>query len=119
MQITKSKISDALLTLNDAFSQSWIVDSGASFHVTPITKCFTTFHASNDGHVYLGNNHACSIEGISTMHLIVDHTNELVLHDVRYVPSITKSLLSVIQMDMHGYSTLFEKGPWKLSTALG
>ena len=48
------------------------------------------------------------------MHLIVDGTNELVLHDVRYVPSIKKSLLSVGQMDMHGYSTLFEKGSWKL-----
>ena len=28
------------------------------------------------------------------MHLIVDDTNELALHDVRYVPSIKKSLLS-------------------------
>ena len=48
------------------------------------------------------------------MHLIVDGTNELVLHDVRYVPSIKKSLLSVGQMDMLEYSALFEKGSWKL-----
>ena len=45
---------------------------------------------------------------------MVDGINELVLHDLRYVPSIKKSLLSVGQMDMHGYSTLFEKGSWKL-----
>ena len=44
------------------------------------------------------------------MHLTVDGTNELVLHDVRYL----LGLLSVGQMDMHGYSTLFEKGSWKL-----
>ena len=37
------------------------------------------------------------------------------LHDVRYVPGIKKSLLSVGQMDTHGYSTLFEKGSWKLT----
>ncbi|KAH7288390.1 hypothetical protein KP509_31G025000 [Ceratopteris richardii] len=86
----------------------------ASFHVTPIKECFTTFHAGSHGHVYLGNNHACSIEGIGTVHLTVDGTNELVLHDVRYVRSIKKSLLFVGQMDMHGYSTLFEKGSWKL-----
>ena len=53
MQITKSELIDDLLTLNDALSQTWIVDSGASFHVTPIKECFTTFHASNHGHVYL------------------------------------------------------------------
>ena len=53
------------------------------------------------------------------MHLIVDGTNELVLHDVRYVPSIKKSLLFVGQMDMHGYSALFDKGSWKLIKGLG
>ena len=45
----------------------------------------------------------------------MDGTNDLVLHDVRYVPGIKKSLLSVGQMDAHGYSTLFEKGSWKLT----
>ncbi|KAH7302046.1 hypothetical protein KP509_23G053800 [Ceratopteris richardii] len=69
MQITKRDLIDALLTVNDALSQTWIVDSGASFHVTPIKECFTTFHAGSHGHVYLGNNHACSIEGIGTVHL--------------------------------------------------
>ena len=51
---------------NDVFSKTWIVDS---FHVTPIKECFTNFHEGSHGHVYLGNNHACSIEGIGTMHL--------------------------------------------------
>ena len=57
--------------------------------------------------------YAFSIGGIGIVHLTVDGTNELVLHDLRYVPSIKKSLLFVGQMDMHGYSTLFEKGSWK------
>ena len=110
MQIRKRDLIDALLTLNDALSQTWIVDSRAAFHVTPVTECFTTFHASSHGHVYVGNNHGCAIEGIATMNLTLYGTNELVLHDVRYL----LGLLSVGQMDMHGYSTLFEKGSWKL-----
>ena len=48
------------------------------------------------------------------VHLTVDGTSELVRHDVRYVQNIKKSLLFVGQMDMPGYSTLFEKGSWKL-----
>ena len=64
MQITKSDLIDALLTLNDVFSKTWIVDS---FHVTPIKECFTNFHEGSHGHVYLGNNHACFIECIDTV----------------------------------------------------
>ena len=95
MQITKADVIDALLSTNDALSQSWIVDSGASFHVTPTKECFSTLNAGMYGKVYLGNNHACSIEGIGTMHLALENGRELVLHDVRYVPGIKKSLLSV------------------------
>ena len=115
MSITKGDLIDALLTTNDALSQTWIIDSGASFHVTPLKECFVTFNVGSHGHVYLGNDHACSIEGIGTVHLAINGTNELVLHNVRYVPGIKKSLLSVGQMDMHGYSILFEGGSWKMT----
>ena len=60
MQITKGDLIDVLRTLDDV---QWIVNSGASFHVTPVKECFTTFYASNHGHVYLGNNYVCSIKG--------------------------------------------------------
>ena len=81
MQITKSDLIDALLTLNDALSQTWIVNSSASFHVTP-KDCITAFHASKHGHVYLANNHTCSIESVGTLHLPASGTNELVLHEL-------------------------------------
>ena len=44
------------------------------------------------------------------MHLTMDAANALVLHDVRYATSNEKGLLSLGQMDMHGYTTLFGKG---------
>ena len=89
-------------------------DSGASFHVTPRVECFATYEAGNLGKVYLGNNHACAIEGIGTMHLTLDTGHDLVLNDVRYVPGIKKRLLSVGQLDLHGYTTQFGGGIWKL-----
>ena len=77
-------------------------------------ECFATYEAGNLGKVYLGNNHACAIEGIGTMHLTLDTGHDLVLKDVRYVQGIKKSLLSVGQLDMHGYTTQFRGGIWKL-----
>ena len=102
MKITQVDLIDALLDGIGAFPQTWIVDSGASYHVTPIKECFSTFYAGSQGNVYLGNDHACPIEGYGTVHLGVDGTNDLVLHDVRYVAGIKKSLLSIGQMDAHG-----------------
>ena len=115
MKITQVDLIDALLDGTDALTQTSIVVSGASYRVTPIKECFSTFHAGSQGNVYLGNDYACPIEGYGTMHLCVDVTNDLVLHDVRYVLGIKKSLLSIGQMDAHGYSTLFEEGSWKLT----
>ena len=53
MCITKNDFIDALLTINDALAQTWILDSGASFHETPIKECFSNFTAGSHGHVYL------------------------------------------------------------------
>ena len=80
MQISKRDQIDVLLTLNDVLSKTWgTIGLGSSFHITPIEECFTIFHVGNHGDVYLGKNHAWSIEGIiGTMHLTMDGTNELV-----------------------------------------
>ena len=40
MCITKNDLIDALLIANDALAQTWIDDSSASFHVTPIKEFF-------------------------------------------------------------------------------
>ena len=95
MKISQMDLIDALLDGIDAHTQTWILDSGASHHVTPLKECFSTFHAGSQGNVYLGNDYACPIEGYGTLHLCVDGTNDLVLHYVKYVPGIKKSLFSV------------------------
>lgn len=114
MLISKKDVIDALLSANDGLSQSWIVDSGASFHVTPSLECFATYVAGNYGKVYLGDNFACNIEGMGTMRLALNNGQELLLKDVRFVPGIKKSLLSVGQLDAQGFTTVFAGGSWKL-----
>ena len=65
--------------MNDALSQTWIVDLGASFHVTPTKECFATLNVGNFGKVYLGNDHACFIGGIDIVHLVLNDGRELIL----------------------------------------
>ena len=64
--------------------------------MTPTTKdCFVAFRARDYGKVYLGNNQACTIEGIGIMHLAFSNDQECVLYDVKYVPTIKRSLFFV------------------------
>ena len=63
IKITDTAIVNALLAVQDSVMQTWIIDSGASFHCTP-KECFLSFFVGNFGKVYLGNNHTCNIEGL-------------------------------------------------------
>ena len=53
MQRTKSDVIDALMTVDDGLSQTWIEDAGASFHVNPCLECFATRKDGNLGKVIL------------------------------------------------------------------
>ena len=114
MHINKRDVIDALLSAHDGLSQSWIVDNGASFHFTLSLESFSEYTAGWLGKVYLGNNYACDIEGVGTIHLALENGQELILQDVRYVPGIKKSLLSIGQLDARGYFTTFGGGSWKV-----
>ncbi|MCO5611613.1 hypothetical protein L7F22_065867 [Adiantum nelumboides] len=54
---------DALLALDDCYAQTWIIDSGASFHVTPHREWFATYSPMH-GSVKLGDSHQLDILGI-------------------------------------------------------
>ena len=44
----------------------------------------------------------------------MENGQELTLDQVWYVPGIKKSLLSVGQLDLQGYSTIFTSGAWTI-----
>ena len=66
----------------------WIIDSGASFHVTPFRELFCRFTAGRHGVVFLGNDHACHIIGIGDIQLVLLNGSQLMLSNVWYIPNI-------------------------------
>jgi hypothetical protein len=48
-------LQDALIISVDNISESWVVDSGASFHATPHRKHFLDYVQGDFGHVHLGD----------------------------------------------------------------
>ena len=74
--------SSQLVTTDDLAVQDWIMDSGASFHVTPHREWFTSYDAKRTGRVRLGNDHACEIKGVGDVKLKFQHGSTFVLKNV-------------------------------------
>ena len=80
-----------LVTTVDQSVQDWVMDSWASFHVTPHREWFTNYDAKRTG---LGNDYACEIMGVGDVKLKFQHGSTFILKNVRHVPKLTKSLIS-------------------------
>ena len=61
---------------------TWVVDSGASYHLTPDRKCFSSYKAGDHDVVKMGNEGACRIMGIGDVFLTTSTRYKLLLKDV-------------------------------------
>ena len=108
---------DAVFTAACSISQpdTWIVDSGASFHMTPHKEWFTSFRSCDGGSVLLGDDAICKVQGIGIVQ-IKSHANTVVtLDDVRYVPQLKRNLLSVNALDIAGFEGRWGRGSITIS----
>ncbi|KAL4379562.1 hypothetical protein GQ457_02G035640 [Hibiscus cannabinus] len=94
---------------------SWIVDSGASFHVTPHGDFFSTYQPGDFGAVKMGNQETSKIVGIGNVFLKTNTDCKIVMNDVRHVPDLRLNLISAGKLDDASYMNLFSGGKWKLT----
>lgn len=94
---------------------SWIIDSGASFHVTPHGSLFSSYQSGDFGTVKMGNQDKSKIVGIGDIVLTTSIGCKLVLKDVRHVPTMRLNLISTGKLDDAGLVNYFGEGKWKLT----
>jgi hypothetical protein len=94
---------------------SWVIDSGASTHVTSQRDLFTSYTAGDFGIVKMGNNAVAKVVGIGDVCLEMTNGMKLVLRDVKHIPDIRLNLISVGKLDDDGYCSIFRNGQWKLT----
>ena len=93
----------------------WVVDTAASYHVTPHKDYFTTYKAGDFGAVKMGNSSSSGIVGIGDVQIKTSVGSTITLKDVRHVPNLRLNLVLGIVLDKQGYDNYFGKGTWKLS----
>ncbi|GAA0145953.1 hypothetical protein LIER_06020 [Lithospermum erythrorhizon] len=92
----------------------WVIDSGASFHVTPHKSFFMTYKQGDLGEARMGNNGVSEIKEICDICLKSDRGSEIILKDVRHIPDFRLNLISSGKLDDQGFFNFFGEGKWKL-----
>ena len=96
-------------------SDVWIVDSGATWHMTPQRDWFCSYEPISEGSVFMGNDHALEIAGIGTVKLKMYDGTIRTIQGVRHVKGLKKNLLSIGQLDDLGCKFHIEGGILKVS----
>jgi hypothetical protein len=86
----------------------------ASFHITPHRDFFSSYTSGNFGWVRMGNEAKCEIIGMRDIQLETNIGCKLLLKDVRYVPEMRFSLISIGKLDDEDYHNYHGGGQWKL-----
>lgn len=94
---------------------SWIVDSGASHHVTSRKEFFTSYTSGDFGTLKMGNNGLSKVVGFGNVCLLTNNGATLLLKDVRHAPDVRLNLISVGKLDDDGFCSTFGSEQWKLT----
>lgn len=105
---------DALICCVECSVESWVMDSGASFHATPCKDLMLNFRLGNFGKVRLADDETLDIAGMGDINLKTSLGTSWTLKDVRYIPGLKKMLISVGQLDKEGYRVTFGNEQWKV-----
>ncbi|KAM1470398.1 hypothetical protein ACFX11_041122 [Malus domestica] len=84
----------------------WYVDSGCSNHMTGDSKLLIDMKTNVVGKVQMPTGELMNVAGFGTL-MIDTSKGRKYVKDVMYLPGLKENLLSVGQMDEHGYYLLF------------
>lgn len=104
---------DLFICCAESNVDSWVMDSGASFHATHSSEALQNLVIGDFGKVRLADDRALDVTGMGDM-VLKTPVGFWTLKDVRVVPSLTKSLISVRQLDEQGHHVKFGNGQWKV-----
>ena len=112
--VTKEAGDAMILSINSPI-ESWILDSGASFHAAPCQEIMENYVSGDFGKVHLADDETLKIIGKGDIRLKLPNQTTWKLQGVRHVPGLRRNLVSVGQLDEEGYCTTFSGHEWKIT----
>ena len=101
--ISQLDTSYALSVTGDEASENWVIASGCTHHMTSRCDWFTEFRELQSTKILLGDFHTVETLGIGTVRINTHGGSMKVMHNVRYVPSLRRNLISTGTLDKLGF----------------
>jgi hypothetical protein len=99
----------ALSSTVSTWPRTWLVDSGASKHMTGYKEILSKFKTKSFAEqVELGDDKCYKIEGVGSISFRLESRAMLHVDEVLYVPGLRKNLLSVATLEDKGYWVIFK-----------
>jgi hypothetical protein len=88
----------------------WVLNSGASNHMTGIRKVFAELDTNVCNTVKFGDGSMVEIEGIGTIMFVCKTGEHKTMSGVYLIPKLTINIISLGQMDVLGYEIVISDG---------
>ncbi|KAE8697500.1 Retrovirus-related Pol polyprotein from transposon TNT 1-94 [Hibiscus syriacus] len=106
---------DAMILSVNSPIESWILDSGASFHSTPCQEIMENYVNDDFERVHLADDKTLKIVEKGDLRLKLPNQTTWTLKGVRHISGLKRNLISVGQLDGEGYNTTFSGCKWKIT----
>ena len=93
----------------------WIIDSGATLHVTPRKELFTSYTSGDFGVLKMGNDGESKVIGVGDVCLQTNMGVQLLLKGFKHVLDVCFNLIFVLMLDDSDYDSHFSSKKWKLT----
>ena len=90
------------------------MDSGVSFHTTPLREIIQNYVVGDLGKVYLADGSALNAVCMGDVRILFPNGSVWLLEKVRHIPDMRRNLISVGQLDDKEHAILFVGGTWKV-----
>ncbi|CAA6674425.1 unnamed protein product [Spirodela intermedia] len=94
--------------------EAWVVDTGATNHMSGSRTAFTELDTKVLGTVRFGDDSVARIEGRGAIAFLCKNGEHRSFAGVYYIPRLTTNIVSVGQLDEAGYHIDIEKGAMKI-----
>jgi ATP-binding cassette subfamily B (MDR/TAP) protein 1 len=103
-----------ITTDREELNEVWLMDSGATWHMTPNRDWFHAYEPIYGSTMFMGDNHALEIAGIGTIKLKMYDDLIRTISGMQHVKDLKKNLLSVGQFDSLGCKIQKDNGIMKI-----
>jgi hypothetical protein len=99
-----------------ASHDEWILDSACSFHICTNRNWFSSYKSVQKGDVVrMGDDNPCDVMGIGSVQIKTDDGMTRTQKNVRYIPGMSRNLISLSTLDAEGYKYYGSDGIMKVS----